>query len=98
MARVIVEGDNEAFDRISAALRSAGLSTVDVELVSGPGEVTQLPATPGSWAVYADMGTELSYADWRDEVLCLADSEEPATLRSALSLCETVTADLRRAG
>jgi hypothetical protein len=98
MARVIVEGDHEAFDLISAALHSAGLSTVDVELVSRPGGVTQLRAAPGSWAAYADMGADLTYADWRDEVLCLADSEEPAALQSALSLCETVVTDLRRAG
>jgi hypothetical protein len=98
MAKVFVEGDLESFDLIAAALRSAGLSTVDLELIPRPREVTQLPATPGNWAAFADLAADLSYADWRDEVLSLVDAEEPAALRSALSLCETVVTDLRRAG
>ncbi|HTC82310.1 MAG TPA: hypothetical protein VK848_12320 [Acidimicrobiia bacterium] len=98
MAKVFVEGDHEALDQIAAALHAAGLSTVDVELVSRPREVTQLPATPGNWAAYADLGADLSYSDWRDEVLSLVDAEEPGTLRSALALCETVVTDFRRAG
>ena len=98
MAKMFVEGDHEAFDLIAAALASAGLSTVDLELVPRPRQVTQWPATPGNWAAFADLGADLSYADWRDEVLSLVDAEEPAALRSALSLCETVVTDLRRAG
>jgi hypothetical protein len=98
MAKVFVEGDPEAFDLISAALRSAGLSTADVELVARPREVTQFPAAPGNWAAFADLGADLTYTEWREEVLSLVDTEEPATLRSALSLCESVVTDLRRAG
>ena len=97
MAKMFVEGDHEAFDLIAAALASAGLSTVDLELVPRR-EVTRWPATPGNWAAFADLGADLSYADWRDEVFSLVDAEEPAALRSALSLCETVVTDLRRAG
>ncbi|MDQ1504244.1 MAG: hypothetical protein QOD57_1971, partial [Actinomycetota bacterium] len=40
----------------------------------------------------------LPYADWRDEVLSLVGGEDPAALRSALSLCESVVTNLRRAG
>jgi hypothetical protein len=98
MAKVFVEGDHEAFDLIAAALRSAGLSTVDVELMPRPREVAPFPAAPGNWAALADLASDLSYADWRDEVLSLVDTEEPGTLRSARSLCETVVTDLRRAG
>src|SRR5258708_558159 len=98
MAKVFVEGDHEAIDQISAALASAGLSTVDLELMPRPRQVTQWPATPGNWAAFADLAADLSYADWRDEVLSLVDAEEPATPRSALSLCETVVTDLRRVG
>ena len=91
MAKVFVEGDHEALDQIAAALRSAGLSTADVQFVVRPREVTDLPATPGNWAAFADLAPELSYADWRDEVLSLVHAEEPAALRAALSLCGTVT-------
>jgi len=91
MAKVFVEGDHEALDLIAAALRSAGLSTIDIQFVVRSREVTELPATPGNWAAFADLAPDLSYADWRDEVLSLVDLEEPGALRSALSLCETVT-------
>ena len=91
MAKVFVEGDHEALDRIAAALRSAGLSTDDIQFVARSREVTELPANPGNWAAFADLAPDLSYADWRDEVLSLVDLQEPAALRSALSLCETVT-------
>lgn len=90
MAKVFVEGDHEALDQIAAALRSAGLSTVDIQFVARSRGVTELPATPGNWAAFADLAPELCYADWRDEVLSLVDAEEPATLRNALSLCESV--------
>ena len=33
MAKVFVEGDLEALDQIAAALRSAGLSTIDIQFV-----------------------------------------------------------------
>ena len=85
-------------DRIAAALRAAGLSAVDVELTARPREVAPFPAAPWNWAAFADLGTDLSYAEWRDEVLSLVDAEEPATLRSALTLCESLVTDLRRAG
>ena len=98
MAKVFVEGDPDAFDLIAAALHSAGLSSIDVELVARPREITQLPAAPGNWAAFADLAADLPYADWRDEVLSLVGGEEPATLRSALTLCESVVTDLRRAG
>jgi hypothetical protein len=98
MAKVFVEADPEAFDLIAGALRSAGLSTVDIERVIRPREVTQFPAAPGNWAAFADLAPELTYTEWREEVLSLVDAEEPATLRSALSLCETIVTDLRRAG
>jgi hypothetical protein len=91
MAKVFVEGDHEALDRIAAALQSAGLSTVDIQFVARTREVTELPATPGNWAAFADLAPELTYADWRDEVLSLVDAETPAMLRNALSLCQSVT-------
>ncbi|HEV7862396.1 MAG TPA: hypothetical protein VGR20_06835 [Acidimicrobiia bacterium] len=98
MAKVFVEGDPEAFGMIAAALDSAGLSSVDVELVARPRSVTHFPASPGNWAAFADLAPELSYTEWREEVLSLVGAEEPATLRSALSLCESVVTGLRRAG
>jgi hypothetical protein len=98
MAKVFVEGDHEAFDRITTALRSAGLSTVEIEFVARSRDVSRLSAPPTNWAAFADLGADLSYADWRDEVLSLVDAEEPDTLRSPLALCETVVTDLRRAG
>ena len=98
MARVFVEGDPEAFDQIAAALHSAGLSSLDVELVARPPQITRLPAAPGNWATFADLAVDLTYTEWREEVLSLVDAEEPAALRSALSLCETVVTDLRRVG
>jgi len=91
MAKVLVEGDREALDQIAAALRTAGLSTADIQFVVRAREVTELPTAPGSWAAFADLAPELSYADWRDEVLSLVAAEEPATLRAALALCESVT-------
>ncbi len=97
MAKVFVDGDRDTLDQIQAALRSAGLASVDVELVARPAEVTALPPTPGNWAAFADMATDLPYTDWRDEVLSLVDTD-PATLRTALSLCESVVTNLRRAG
>ncbi len=97
MAKVYVEGDHEALDQIAAVLRSAGLSTIDIEFVGRSREVAELPATPGNWAAFADLAPDLSYSDWREEVLSLVDVEEPVALRAARTLCETVT-DLRRAG
>jgi hypothetical protein len=99
MAKVYVEGDHEALDEITAVLRSAGRSTIDIdiEFVVGSREVTELPATPGNWATFADLAPDLSYSDWREEVLSLVDVEEPVALRAAPTLCETVT-DLRLAG
>jgi len=96
MAKVFVEGDHEALDRIAAALRSAGLTTIDVQFAVRGRGVTPLPAPPGNlaqgnWAAFADLAPELSYADWRDEILSLIGAGEPAVLRSARSLCETVT-------
>jgi hypothetical protein len=96
MAKVYVEGDHEALDQIAAVLRSAGLSTVDIEFVARSREVTELPVTLANWAAFADLAPDLSYADWRDEVFSLVDASEPDTLRAARSLCETV--DLPRAG
>ena len=98
MAKVFVEGDPEALDKIAAALQSAGLSSADVELVARPREITRFPAAPRNWAAFADLAADLTYTEWREEVLSLVDAEEPAALRSALSLCETVVTDLRRAG
>ena len=91
MAKVFVEGDHEALERIAAALCSAGLSTVDIQFAARAREVTDFPATPGNWAAFADLAPELCYADWRDEVLSLVGADVPAVLRAALSLCETVT-------
>jgi len=98
MAKVYVDGDSETLDRIAAALRAAGLSAVHVELADRRRDVAPFPAVPGNWAGLADLGTDLTYAEWREEVLSLVDAEEPATLRTALSLCEPVVSDLRRAG
>lgn len=98
MPKVFVEGDYEALDRITAALRSAGLSTVDVELATRPPEVRRLPPVPGNWAAYADLGADLSYADWRDEVLSRVPAEQPGTPRPAPGRSEGMPADLRRAG
>jgi hypothetical protein len=98
MAKVFVEGDLDALDQIQTALRSAGLDSVDVEFVFPSRSVTQFPAAPGNWAAFADMGTDLPYTEWRDEVLSLVDGEDPAALRTALSLCESVVTNLRRAG
>ena len=91
MAKVFIEGDHEALERIMAALRSAGLSTVDIQFAVRSREVAELPATPGNWAAFADLAPDLPYADWRDEVLSLVGAGEPAALRSALTLCESVT-------
>ena len=91
MAKVFVEGDHEALERIAAALRSAGMSTVDVQFAARSREVAELPATPSNWAAFADLAPDLSYADRRHEVLSLVGTHEPATLRSVLSLCESVT-------
>ena len=98
MARVFVEGDFETFDRITAALQAAGLAAVEVEPMARLREVGRFPAVAGNWAALADLGTELPYAEWREEVLSLADADEPATLRAALSLCDPVPTGLRRAG
>ena len=91
MAKVFVEGDHEALERIAAALRSAGLSSVEIQFAVRSREVAELPATPGNWAAFADLAPDLPYADWRDEVLSLVGAGEPAALRSALTLCESVT-------
>jgi hypothetical protein len=91
MAKVFIEGDHEACELIGAALRSAGLSTVDVEFVVRTREVTPLPAAPGNWAALADLSPDLGYADWRDEVLSLVDAAEAGPVRP-------VVTDLRRAG
>jgi hypothetical protein len=98
MAKVFFDGDSETLDQIAAALRAAGLSAVDVELTGRPREVAPFPAVPGNWATLADLGTDLTYAEWRKEVLSLVDAGEPAILQRALSLCEPVDTDLRRAG
>ena len=83
MAKVFVEGDHEALDHIRAALRSAGLSSVDVELVARPPELRRLPPSPGNWAAYADLGSDLTYTAWRDEVLSLVPAEHTAPPASA---------------
>jgi hypothetical protein len=102
MAKVFVEGDLDALDQIQTALRAAGLESVDIELVARPRPVSRFPAAPGNWAAFADMAADLPYAEWRDEVMGLVDGEDPATLRTALSLCESVgesmVTNLRRAG
>ena len=98
MAKVFVEGDLDVLDQIRTALRSAGLESVDVELVARSRAVTQFPTAPANWAAFADMAADLPYAEWRDEVLSLVDGEDPAALRTALSLCESVVTNLRRAG
>jgi len=98
MAKVFVDGDRDALDQIQAALRSAGLASFDVELVARPAEVTVLAPTPGNWAAFAEMAPDIPYAEWRDEVLSLVGGEDPAALRTALSLCGSVVTDLRRAG
>jgi hypothetical protein len=96
MPKVFVEGDHEALDQIAAVLRSSGLSNVEIEYLVRSREVTRLPATPGNWKAFADLAPDLSYADWRDEVLSMVDAGEPGALRAARKLCETV--DLLRAG
>ena len=98
MTKVFVEGDLDALDQIQIALRSAGLGSVDVELVARSRAVTPFPTAPGNWAAFADMAADLPYAEWRDEVLSLVDGEDPAALRTALSLCGSVVTNLRRAG
>ena len=91
MARVFVEGDPEAFALIAAALRSAGLSTVDVELVPRAREVAAFPAAPATWAAFADLAPDLTYADWRDEVLSFVDARATVAARPAVTW-------IRRAG
>jgi len=98
MAKVFVEGDHEALDHIRAALRSAGLSTVDVELLARTPELRRLPAAPGNWAAYADLGAGLTYTAWRDEVLSFFPPEQPGPLRSAPAHNPAAPSDLRRAG
>ena len=98
MAKVFVEGDLDVLDQIQTALRSAGLESVDVELVARSRAVTRFPTAPRNWAAFADMAADLPYTEWRDEVLSLADGDDPAALRTALSLCESVVTNLRRAG
>lgn len=98
MAKVFVEGDHETLDHIRAALRSAGLSTVDVELLARTPELRRLPAAPGHWAAYADLGADLTYADWRHEVLSFFPPDQPAPFRSAPARNPAAPPDLRRAG
>jgi hypothetical protein len=95
---VYVEGDHEVLDRITAALRSAGLSVDEVQLVARRPEVRRLPAATANWAAYADLGAELSYADWRDEVLSLVATEPPARVRPAPGWSEISPAALRPTG
>jgi hypothetical protein len=97
MAKVFVDGDSETLDRITAALQAAGLSVVEVEPMVRLRERAPFPAGP-DWSALADLGTDLPYAEWREEVLSLVDAEEPATLGTALSLCQPLPTDLRRAG
>ena len=91
MAKVFIEGDHEACELIGAVLRSAGLSTVDVEFVARVREVAPFPAAPGNWAAFADLSPDLGYADWRDEVLSLVHTPVAGPVRP-------VVTDLRRAG
>jgi hypothetical protein len=98
MAKMFVDGDSETLDRITAALRAAGLSVVDVEPMARLRGVAPFPAAHVNWSALADLGADLPYAEWREEVLSLVDAEEPATLRNALWLCDPVPPALRRAG
>jgi hypothetical protein len=97
MARVFVEGDHEALDRITAALRAAGLS-IDIELMARPPEVRRLPSSPRSWTTYADLGADLSYADWRDDVLSRLTPDQPATSRPAPARPGALPGELRPTG
>jgi hypothetical protein len=98
MAKVFVEGDHETLERITAALRSAGLWAHDVELMARPPEVRRLPAAPGNWAAWADLGADLTYTDWRDEVLSLVTADPPGPPRPASTWSGTALVDLLRAG
>jgi hypothetical protein len=71
MAKVFVDGDLEVLGRISAALEAAGLSSVGIEPVERPREITRFPSAPGNWAAFADLATDLTYAEWREELLSL---------------------------
>jgi hypothetical protein len=52
---------------------------------------------PGSWAALADFAPDLSYADWRDEVLSLLDAGGPAPRRPPAAQSESVVTRLRPA-
>lgn len=77
--RVFVEGDPTAAEVIAAALRSAGLATVEVEFVPRQRDVAPFPVAPGTWAALADVAPELTYADWRHEMLSLEVVEARST-------------------
>lgn len=69
--RVWVDGDPTVAEVIAAALRCAGLPTIDVEFAPRRRDVTPFPVAPGSWAALADVAPALAYADWRHEMLSL---------------------------
>jgi hypothetical protein len=100
MPKVFVEGDSDTCELIAAAMRAAGLLSIDVEMLSRPGGVTPLPAPSGRWAALADLADDLSYADWRTEMLGLVDAVDRVAPRPVPAHHETVRPfiDLRRAG
>ena len=91
MAKVLIEGDPGALEQIQAVLQSAGLAAIDVEWVSRGATVAVMPSAPAHWAAFADHEPGLGYADWRDEVLSLVGSADPAPALGAVT-------QLRRAG
>lgn len=94
MAKLLVEGDLRALEVITAALRSAGLATIEVELVPRRWDVSPFP---GSWPLLADVGPELAHADWRNEVLSLIEASDSGSIGPTSARPEPIATDLRPA-
>jgi hypothetical protein len=81
MTKVVVDGDRPVFELVTAAVRSAGLSTVEVMFAPRRPDLCRFPAVAGRWADLADVEPELGHADWRTEVLCMIDATGSGSVR-----------------
>lgn len=97
MAKLLVEGDSTALEVITAALRSAGLAAIEVELAPRRWDVSPFPSVPGSWPLLAEVSPELAHADWRNEVLSLIDAADSGSMRPTSARPEPVVTTLRPA-
>lgn len=83
MPNALVTGAPERVPDIAIALRSAGIDILTVLLVTEDVDAAGVlagiaasaehrPTEPKPWRRYADMDTDLEFADWRQSVLCMA--------------------------